>query len=131
MRRQSRELTLQYLFQSEFAPKIRLSDILPVSHLSVDQIGLNYCESIVDCVLNNKSEIDTKIQNVSRHWKIDRMASVDRNILRIAVAEMYYSKDPLAPNIAINEAIEIAKIYGTKDSASFVNGLLDQIVKTS
>ncbi len=57
------------------------------------------------------------------------MATIDRNILRIAVYEMKFAKDPLKENIAINEAVEIAKKFGTTESAAFVNGLLDQVSK--
>ncbi len=129
MRRQSRELALQILFQTEFAPEISLTDLSNVFNKSFDQQIMTYTHELVKTVQKNKELIDAKIQETSRHWKMDRMASVDRNILRIAVAEVLFMDQKVEPKIVMNEAIEIAKIYGTQDSGSFVNGLLDQIIK--
>lgn len=127
LRRQSRELALQVLFQTEFAPQISYGTFLEVFEHQLDHQIIAYAEELVSGVQNFKVEVDAKIQSSSAHWKVDRMATIDRNILRIAVYEMKFSKDPLKENIAINEAVEIAKKYGTTESASFVNGLLDQI----
>ncbi len=129
MRRQSRELALQILFQTEFAPEISLTDLSNVFNKSFDQQIMTYTHELVKTVQKNKEAIDTKIQETSRHWKMERMASVDRNILRIAVAEVLFMDQKVEPKIVMNEAIEIAKVYGTQDSGSFVNGLLDQIIK--
>jgi len=71
-------------------------------------------------------EIDRIINDISRNWKLDRMAVVDRNIIRCAVFELLYLSD-IPPTVTINEAIEIAKRYGTEDSPGFVNGILDRI----
>jgi N utilization substance protein B len=90
---------------------------------------VDYATMIVQGVKTQREKIDKSIQDASRHWKIDRMASVDRNILRSAVFEMLYAKEPVEHKIVINEAIEIAKVYGTQDSGAFVNGILDQIVR--
>lgn len=129
MRRQSRELALQILFQTEFAPQMSLSDIATVFNKTFEEQVLNYTYKVVKAVQANKEKIDAKIQDASRHWKIDRMASVDRNILRVAICEMFYIDELLEPKIAINEAIEIAKTYGTQESSSFVNGILDQAIR--
>jgi len=69
------------------------------------------------------------ITSVSKEWKIERMAAIDRNVTRIAAYEMKFAQEKLTPNIAINEAVEIAKKYGTDDSARFVNGILGAMVK--
>ena len=130
MRRKSREMAVQSLFQSEFAPQLNLRDLISASEImDVDQDSLQYAQELVDGIREKKSEIDSRIQKASQHWKMERMASVDRNILRLAVYEMEFSKDLVQPAVAINEAIEIAKIFGTSDSASFINGILDQIRK--
>lgn len=129
LRRQSRELALQVLFQTEFAPQISYGAFLEVFEEQVDPQVISYADELVVGVQNHRKEIDAKIQASSSHWKLDRMATIDRNILRIAVFEMKFMKDPLKENIAINEAVEIAKKYGTTESASFVNGLLDQVSK--
>lgn len=131
MRRSSREIAFQILFQSDFAPALAVSEALRVvsesSEESFDADTLNYAKQLVEGVQAKKTEIDQKIQSISQHWKLDRMASVDRNLIRLAVFEMLFSPQPLKPAIAINEAVEMAKKFGSTESASFVNGLLDQI----
>lgn len=128
-RRQARELALQILFQTEFAPQISAQTLLDVFEQSVDAETLSYAETLIAGVQAKKAEIDSKIQASSAHWKVERMATIDRNILRIAVFEMKLAADPIKENIVINEAVEIAKKYGTTESGSFVNGLLDQVGK--
>lgn len=129
MRRQSREIALQILFQTEFAPQLSVSDLAELFEESVDRETLKYSQEIVDGVHDNQDDIDASIQAASRHWKIERMAGVDRNILRMAVFEMKFAVNPIKSNIVIDEAVEIAKKFGTTDSGSFVNGVLDQIAK--
>ena len=129
MRRQSRELALQILFQTEFAPQMSLSDLATVFDKTFEEGTLKYTYDIVKAVIANKEKIDVKIQEASRHWKIDRMASVDRNIIRIAVSEIFFTTELIEPKIAMNEAIEIAKTYGTQEAASFVNGIIDQVIR--
>lgn len=134
MRRHSRELGLQLLYQTEFNA-LSPADISARKTFEAtqgetkDPSILEYAEFLFNGVLKHKEQIDQKIQAASRHWKIDRMASVDRNVLRLAVFEMIYSPDPVEPKIVINEMIEVARKFGSQDSSSFVNGLLDQIVK--
>lgn len=129
MRRQSRELSLQILFQTEFAPQMSLKDLSTVFEKTFEKSVMDYAMTLVEGVKLNIEKIDSKISTASAHWKIDRMASVDRNILRIAVYEMIAAKETLEPKIVINEAIEIAKIFGTQESSAFINGLLDQILR--
>ncbi len=128
-RRQARELALQILFQTEFAPQISIQTFLSVFEPSLDSEVTQYASLLVSGVNQNKAAIDAKMQAASAHWKVERMATIDRNILRVAVYEMIFASEQIKENIAINEAVEIAKKYGTSDSASFVNGLLDQVGK--
>lgn len=132
MRRKSRELALQLLFQSEFSEPIRLDELIrsqehPEQYSADIQL---YAKELVRGVQSNKNEIDSAIQAQSAHWKIDRMATIDRNLLRLAIYEMKFSPAPLNPAIAINEALEIAKVYSGTESTGFINGLLDQIAKS-
>ncbi|MGZ3769836.1 MAG: transcription antitermination factor NusB [Bdellovibrio sp.] len=127
VRRQARELALQILFQTEFAPQISYQKLFDVFEQSMEAEVIDYADSLVKGVQKNKEAIDAKIQSSSAHWKVERMATIDRNILRIAVFEMIFASEPIKENIVINEAVEIAKKYGTTESGSFVNGLLDQI----
>lgn len=92
---------------------------------------VSYADELIKGVRQHSHEIDKSIQSVSQHWKLERMALVDRNILRIAVLEMRFLPSPLKASIAINEAVEIAKKFGTTESGGFVNGILDQVRKES
>jgi transcription antitermination protein NusB len=129
MRRQSREIALQILFQVEYAPQISFEQLLSLFDEKKDLSIIKYADQIVHGVQAHKLKIDQKIQEASRHWKIERMGGVDRNLLRLAVFEIFFAPELIEPKIAINEAIEIAKIYGSQESSSFVNGLLDQVVR--
>jgi len=132
MRRKSRELALKLLFQSEFSEPLRLDELLKTQDSSVEfsaDVQL-YAKELIHGVQENRSEIDKVIQQFSSNWKIDRMATIDRNLLRVAIFELKFATTPLSPSIIINEAIEIAKIYGGTDSSSFVNGILDQVARS-
>ena len=101
-------------------PKSRFS--LPVNQLA----EVPFARELVDGVLSRQKEIDEKIESHSLNWRLHRMSAIDRNILRIAVFELLYLDD-IPPKVSINEAIEIAKTYGDKNSPAFVNGILDQV----
>ncbi len=100
------------------------------SDFEVDSEVSAFAEDLCNGVIEHKSKIDPIIQSHSSHWKISRMSLVDINILRVAVFEMHFSSHSLEPKIVMNEAIDIAKIYGTVDSGAFVNGIIDQIAKS-
>ncbi|MBC7364994.1 MAG: transcription antitermination factor NusB, partial [Candidatus Aminicenantes bacterium] len=87
-----------------------------------------YAEWLVRGIYEHLAEVDQKIQEASRNWRLERMANVDRNVLRLAVFEMLFEKN-LAPPIIINEAIEIAKKYSGQEAGVFVNGILDGVYK--
>jgi transcription antitermination factor NusB len=89
----------------------------------------NFADDIVRGVYKNKEKIDALITAHATNWELSRMAVVDRNILRFGTYELIYADD-VPPKVAINEAIDIAKKYGDKDSGKFVNGILDKINKT-
>lgn len=126
-RRKARECGLQILFQLEFTS----DDLSPVlkdywARQKVPAETREYSEWLVRGIWEHRAEIDRVIQQASRHWRLERMATVDRNILRIAVFEMLYEKN-LAPSIIMDEAIEIAKKYSGQEAANFVNGILDGV----
>jgi N utilization substance protein B len=129
MRRQSREIALQILFQIEFAPQIEYSEFLEVFEQSYDQEILDFADLLITGVKSHKEQIDAMITSSGSHWSLNRMAIVDRNILRIAIFETKIMPDPSKPSIAINEAIELAKKFSTTESAGFVNGVLDQVTQ--
>lgn len=131
-RRKARELALQMLFQHEFTGQRSdfraVEDLDPAKkeHLDTRQ----FSEELVNGTLAHLEEIDSRIRQAAEHWKIDRMASVDRNIMRFAVFELLY-RDDIPPAVTINESLEIAKKFSSSEAASFINGLLDKIARES
>lgn len=88
---------------------------------------LQFGRQLIHGVYDQKKEIDTAIQRYAQHWTISRMNTVDRNVLRLAAFELLFTETPRP--VVINEAVELAKKFGTADSPSFVNGILDKIGK--
>ncbi len=128
-RRKARECALQILFQLEFntADSEGLIDGYWAHQKASEEIR-EYGTWLVRGLRASQEDIDGIIQAASEHWRIARMAVVDRNILRIAVYEMIHEKT-LVPAIIINEAIEIAKKYSGEQAAVFINGILDAVRK--
>lgn len=129
-RRMSRELALQVLFQMEFSSAARDSEMAAYKEtFDANPEVWTYTESLVKGVNTHRSQIDQAIEGKSAHWTLKRMALVDLNIMRIAVFESRFAEELIPPAVSINEAVEISKKFGSVDSAPFVNGILDQIVK--
>ena len=91
-----------------------------------NQRAYPYFHHLVTGVLQHKMDIDTVIERYANNWKIKRMAGVDRNVLRLAVFELLYCAD-IPAKVAINEAIDIGKKFGTPETGSFINGIIDGI----
>jgi len=131
-RRKAREIALQMLFQFEFTG--RRSDFRAIEDLDPSkkehQEIRQFSEELVNGALTHLEEIDGRIQKAAEHWKLDRMASVDRNIMRFAVYEILYRND-IPAAVTINESLEIAKKFSSLEAASFINGLLDKIASDS
>lgn len=126
-RRVAREKALQALFQVEVGgskPVDALRDRL--AETSLDEAGKKFARLLVDGTLTHLEEIDYKIKQYAVDWSIDRLANVDRCILRMAIFEMLYLED-IPSLVSINEAVELAKTFGGADSPKFVNALLDNI----
>jgi N utilization substance protein B len=130
-RRLSRELALQVLFQQEFSLKQTVEAGLETfrNSFAAPPEVWSYALELLTGYSKNHAAIDALIQNSSAHWTLKRMALVDLNIMRIAVFELKFNDQAVPPAVVINEAIEVSKKYGTVDSAAFVNGILDQIMK--
>ena len=128
-RRKGREFALQILFEIEFSHE-KLKQALEVfwNENEASPEIKSFTEDLVSGTLRNASEIDAMIEGSSTNWKLSRMASVDRNLLRQATYELLYLKD-IPASVTINEAVEIAKKFGTEESSSFINGILDKIAK--
>ncbi|WP_020586835.1 transcription antitermination factor NusB [Desulfobacter curvatus] len=128
-RRKSRELALQALFaldlnKTDSRPQI--DDFIEQHGGDLSEPTRHFFQTLVDGVLENRKEIDDLLDQWAKNWKISRMPAVDRNIMRIAVFEMLHLSD-IPPSVSINEAVEIGKKFGTRDSGPFINGVLDRI----
>ncbi len=129
LRSKSREIALSLLYQIE----ISKADPAEASKSYLEQYPqkqevIDFSRILLDGVLKNLSQIDSLIKKYVKNWDIDRMAVIDRNILRIACFELTFLDD-IPPKVSINEAIELAKRFGDLDSPRFVNGVLDKIYK--
>lgn len=131
-RRIAREIVLQSLFQIDFS-ECEAGFALEAScaeHPEEDVLAAKeYAAALLTGVVENKEAVDSKIGEYAIDWTVERMPATDRNILRIAVYEMFFAEPVLAPGVAINEAVEIAKMYGTEESGRFINGILGKMVK--
>lgn len=129
-RRRSREYALQILFQLELT-NTKLNDELLNEFwkgISEPDDVKDFTLSIVRETIEHLDKIDTIIIKAAQHWSLERMAVIDRNILRAATYELSFRED-IPASVVINEALEIAKKYSTEDSASFINGILDRVAK--
>ena len=88
-----------------------------------------YAECVLNGVMENLEAIDSKLSEYAVDWTVERMPATDRNILRIAVYEMLFAEEIIVPGVAINEAVEIAKKYGSEDAPRFINGVLGKMVR--
>lgn len=131
-RRQSRELALQVLFQHEFLPGRDLTDAVGTFRraFQAPEEVWDYGLHLLEGIQKDRTEIDQMIQSHTAHWRIERLALVDLNLLRMASFELKKPHSEVPPAVVINEAIELAKKYGSSDSGKFVNGVLDQIRKS-
>ena len=132
-RRKARELALQILFQKEFSKTEDLAELIKLfqSHFSIDQKMIDFTRALLTAINHHVEEIDKLIQKHSHNWSIDRLSLIDVNLLRICICEILFLKEsPTPPKVAVNECLEIAKKYSSQDSPQFLNGLLDQVVKS-
>jgi len=126
-RRQLRESAVQILYGLDFYDMDPGKSISAHSfHFGKDASDDGFLQEIITGVSTHKSDIDDLIRQFSTNWRLERMAIVDRNILRMATYELLHLVD-IPRKVSINEAIEVAKKYGGDDSPSFINGILDRI----
>lgn len=126
MRRKARELALQALYAIEIDPPGFKNSESFWGAFEAETHVLAFARELVQGVVANREELDRLISGKSKNWSLSRMAKIDLNILRLAAYELLHRPD-IPKNVTINEAIEIAKLFGTEDSPAFVNGILDEI----
>ena len=127
-RREGREAAIQFLFQSDLNPAANHEEEIDAfwKLLETTAAVREYADALIRGVLANREAIDTRLKQCVANYELHRIAAVDRNILRLAIYELLHCDD-IPPAVIINEAIEIAKRYGSKESGRFVNGVLDRI----
>ncbi len=125
-RRKGRELAIQALYQIELTGESSVTGLR--SFWEQSEAGSNakgFAAALVAGVMEQQERIDELIRSASEHWRFERMSRVDLNVLRVAICELLQARVPLS--VVIDEAIEIARRFGTEESAMFVNGILDRI----
>jgi N utilization substance protein B len=128
-RRKARELALQALYQMELAGDSGLLKFDAFcAHFQVSRKARDYAGILFAGVQEKRAAIDRLIRKHAQNWRLERMSVVDRNILRIAVFELDF-RDDVPASVVINESVEIAKRFSTDDSSSFINGILDAMVR--
>jgi N utilization substance protein B len=118
------------LYQVEQNPSVSPAEIRRFieRRLLEDRKLCEFTEGLVDGVQEHQEQIDTMITQVAENWRLDRMAAIDRNILRLGAYEMLFRPE-IPAKVAINEALELAKRYSTAQSSRFVNGILDRVLQ--
>lgn len=138
-RRNAREAAMQALFQLDMispvpekeqeAQDLAIDSAWQAGNVKkISELDDGYARAVVKGTRENLELIDEELSKRSHSWKVSRMAAIDRSILRLAVYEMKYIND-VTPGVAINEAVELAKKFGTDESARFINGVLGAMVK--
>ena len=126
-RRQARELALQFLYGYELNRREREEALAEFrGKARLPEAARRFAGELAAGVLDHLEEIDRLIDGHAQNWDLDRLARVDRQILRLAICELYY-RDDIPLLVTINEAVEIAKKFSTPQSGKFVNGILDRI----
>jgi len=130
-RRKGRELALQALYQIEITRDTSAEAVeLFLSHFEGNARAKDFARELVFGVMGQRAEIDRRIEQSTENWKLGRLAKVDLVLLRMATYELLFCPD-IPANVSLDEAIEIAKRFGTGDSPAFINGVLDQVARAS
>jgi len=126
-RSRAREVALQLLFQRDLNQAVDRAALEQfVRDRLRDDSLMPFCLGLYDGVVANQTDIDRRLSESAENWRLVRMAAVDRNVLRLGAYELLHTPDT-PPNVALDEAIELARRYGSADSPAFVNGVLDRL----
>ena len=133
-RRDARIIALKSLFSLDFSsdepPREVVSTLLEEDDCPVKGThDAAYCMKLTEGVREHREAIDSELDTLSPDWQVGRMSGIDRNLMRMAAYEMFYSDEKIPPAVAINEAVDLAKISGGDSSPAFVNGMLGTLVK--
>ena len=128
LRSRAREIVLHILSQDDINKERSTEEDIPFIKNRLHNNGniVEFAKELVDGVRDNLDEIDQKLGEVAKNWRLSRMAATDRNVLRLGAFEILFYETPA--KVAVNEAIELAKRYGDELSPSFINGILDRLI---
>ena len=127
-RTKSREIALKVLYRIDISKESPSEVLDEVLKKEKDKDIKDFAQELILKTLENQVTLDQMITKHALHWKLDRMAIIDRNILRLTSYELIFCSN-IPPKVSINEAVELAKKYGDQDSSKFVNGILDKITR--
>lgn len=128
-RRRARAIVLQVLYQDDLNPTqpMDVKTRFVGRRLNHDPQLIQFAQSLIDGVHQYQDQIDEKLASIAANWRLNRMAATDRNVLRLGAYEILFGDTP--DRVAINEAIELSRRYGSEQSSQFVNGVLDRLMK--
>ncbi len=128
-RSRAREVVLQILYEDDLNPDRNLAtaDRFLCRRLHHDEALIEFARSLLSGVRRNRGELDQLLSERAQNWSLTRMAATDRNVLRLGAYEILFTDTP--GRVAINEAVELAKRFGARQSAQFVNGILDRFLQ--
>jgi N utilization substance protein B len=131
-RSRAREVALQLLYQHDLNPHVGRKDVerFARERLLHSAEVVPFCLDLYDGAVAQGEDIDRRLSEAAANWRLSRMAAVDRNVLRLGAYELLYTPET-PPGVALNEAIELARRYGSADSPAFVNGVLDRLRQTA
>jgi len=132
-KRITRYICLQLLYSAEMSKEYKTKDLLNnffkgINALfeNITKAQISYIKKLYKVTIDNKKEVDNIIKDKLNNWDMKRVAAIDKAILRMSISEMLYI-DEIPPKVSITEGVEIAKVFSTDDSSSFVNGILDAV----
>jgi N utilization substance protein B len=127
-RRRAREIALQVLYADDLNPSrnLAIAEEFVRRRLNHHPTLVKFSNDLIAGVRRNRVEIDKLLGQLAKNWSVERMAVIDRNVMRLATYEILHGDTP--PRVAINEALELAKRYGARQSSQFVNGILDRVL---
>ena len=125
-RHEARERAVQFLFQLDFNAGEDFKESLDEFWATAegDDTVRGFAEALIRGVVENREELDRKIQTYAENWDVNRMGAVDRNVLRLAMFEIFF-RDDIPPVVSVNESLDLARDLSSEESAKFVNGIVD------
>lgn len=126
-RRVAREVALKTIFQLDFGGDREQAFLNMLEEEPLEQRDQEFAKNLIDGVTSRQGQIDDIIRDFAVDWKLERVARVERTILRMALYELLWVED-IPPNVTVNEAVELAKVYSSPEAGRFVNGILGNVL---